>query len=69
MNIKLCDDVNRIATKVVFEYGALGNLSFAYGQGSVFAGFVETSDLDINLVWMRSCGGENALHNCIGKLQ
>lgn len=44
-------DVDRIAHKVITEYRRIGDLAFAYGQGSVFAGFSQDSDLDINLIW------------------
>lgn len=48
---KLSPEVDRIAQKVISEYRRIGGLAFGYGQGSVFTGFSQDSDLDINLVW------------------
>jgi Domain of unknown function (DUF4037) len=47
------DTALRIARQIVPAYRALGGLSFAYGQGSVFTGFTSDSDVDIVLVWDR----------------
>lgn len=44
-------NVDHITRKVITEYRRIGDLAFAYGQGSVFAGFSQDSDLDINLIW------------------
>jgi hypothetical protein len=43
--------VSQIAHKVITEYRRIGGLAFGYGQGSVFTGFSQDADLDINLVW------------------
>ncbi|GHO90111.1 hypothetical protein KSF_001590 [Reticulibacter mediterranei] len=48
-------DVAHIASEVIAQYRRLGGVGFAYGQGSVFTGFSEDADLDINLVWDRPC--------------
>lgn len=50
-----CTDVSHITDKVIAEYRRIGGFAFSYGQGSVFAGFSQDSDLDINLVWERAC--------------
>ena len=42
-----------IAERVLAAYQAVGGLAFAYGQGSVFSGFVERGTLDFVLVWDR----------------
>ena len=54
------DTALRIARQVVPAYRALGGLAFAYGQGSVFAGFSADAglgprdpEIDIVLVWDR----------------
>lgn len=44
-------EVRPIAQKVITEYRHPGGLAFAYGQGSVFMGFSQDADLNINLVW------------------
>ncbi|GAA3647275.1 hypothetical protein GCM10022224_007620 [Nonomuraea antimicrobica] len=41
----------RVAREVVAAYAECGALDFAYGQGSVFSGFTNDSDLDIVIVW------------------
>jgi hypothetical protein len=48
-------EVSHITHKVIAEYRRIGGLAFSYGQGSVFAGFSQDADLDINLVWERAC--------------
>ena len=47
------DTALRIARQVLPAYRELGGLAFAYGQGSVFSGFTDDSDVDIVLVWDR----------------
>jgi len=47
------DAALRIARQVIPAYRALGGLAFAYGQGSVFSGFTDASDIDIVVVWDR----------------
>lgn len=54
-NGNLRPDVKHVAQKVLAQYYHLGGMAFAYGQGSVFTGFSEDADLDINLVWDRPC--------------
>lgn len=39
---------------IIEAFRSCDGLSFAYGQGSVFAGFVHDSDLDINMIWDRT---------------
>lgn len=44
-------DIVSVAQSTVEAYAATDSMSFAYGQGSRFAGFTADSDLDIVIVW------------------
>lgn len=45
---------NEVAARVVPVYRTLDGLSFAYGQGSLVAGFTADADLDLVVVWERA---------------
>jgi hypothetical protein len=47
------DRTLEIAQRVIPAYRGLGGLSFAYGHGSVVAGYTTTSALDLVIVWDR----------------
>lgn len=48
------DDARQVAYRVVPAYRELGELAFAYGQGSAIAGFSERAGVDLVAVWDRA---------------